>query len=172
MSFGGCAISPGQEINQAPPDMKWNATLFLLMVAVSLKAQSSIQGGIKLAYLETKGHVTDTSNAYKKEFGNAITATTEWYACDFFGRESVSAGVWVKNTGTKPMFFNYYVAFFDKDKNLVGAVTQGSFGKNGMKPGENTYLGSCQICLPKDKYKSIVSYQAVIYETDLPPEEN
>lgn len=152
--------------------MKWSVMLFLLLAAVSLNAQSAIQGGIKLAYLESKGHVTDASNAFRKEFGDVIRATTEWYAGDFFGRESVSAGVSVKNTGAKPMLFNYYVAFFDKDKNLVGAVTQSSFGKVGLKPGEESFLGSCQIILPKDKYKSIVSYQAVIYETDAPPKEN
>ena len=149
--------------------MKWSVTLFLLLAAVSLKAQSAIQGGIKLTYLESRGHVTDTSNAFKKEFGNVVRATTEWYAGDFLGQESVSACVSVKNTGTKPMLYNYYVAFFDQNKNLVGAVTQGSFGKNGMKPGGETFLGSCQIILPKDKYKSIVSYQAVIYETDASP---
>ena len=31
------------------------------------------------------------------------------------------------------MFFNYYVAFFDKDKNLIGATGQGSFGDDGLK---------------------------------------
>jgi hypothetical protein len=28
---------------------------------------------------------------------------------------------------------------------------------------------SIEVHLPKDKYKQIVSYQAVIYETDTPP---
>jgi hypothetical protein len=31
-------------------------------------------------------------------------------------------------------------------------------------------MGSCLIHLPKDKYKAIVSYPAVIYETDIPAE--
>jgi hypothetical protein len=41
-----------------------------------------------------------------------------------------------------------------------------------LKPGESTQLGSCLIHLPKDKYKDIVSYQAVIYETDKPPKKD
>jgi hypothetical protein len=67
------------------------------------------------------------------------------------------------------MFFHFYVAFFDKNKTLVGATGQGAFGNDGLKPDEETQLGSCLIYLPKDKYKTIVSYQAVIYESDLPP---
>ncbi len=67
------------------------------------------------------------------------------------------------------MYFQYYVAFFDKDKKLVGAAGQGSFGDTGLKPGEETQMGSCMVHLPKDKYKDITSYQAIIYETDIAP---
>jgi hypothetical protein len=146
-------------------DMK----LLFLLLAASLHAQSTIQGDIKLNYLkkdESGGVLTD--NAFKREFGNVVKATTSWSAGDFFGEETVSANVTVKNTGTKPMFFHYYVAFFDKDKNLVGATGQNNV-RRGLKPGEETYMGSCQIGLSKDKYKAIVSYQAMIYETDIPP---
>ena len=144
--------------------MKRIITLFLLLAA-SLHAQSIIQGDIKLNYSESMF----AENAFKKEFGNVVKATTDWHAGDFFGKETVFAGVTVRNTGTKPMFFQYYVVFFDKDKNLVGATGQGSFGAEGLKPGEETQMGSCLIGLPKDKYKAIVSYQAVIYETDIAP---
>jgi hypothetical protein len=61
------------------------------------------------------------------------------------------------------------VAFFDKDKNLIGSTGQGSFGDEGLKAGEETQMGSCLIELPKDKYKEIASFQAVIYETDTAP---
>ena len=145
--------------------MKLTTILALLLLAASLPAQSLIQGDIKLNY--SKSSFAD--NVFKKEFGDVVKATTHWYAGDFFGEETVFAGVTVKNTGTHPMFYHYYVAFFDKDKHLVGAVGQGSFGDDGLKPGKETQLGSCLINLPKDKYKSIVSYQAVIYETDIPP---
>jgi len=144
--------------------MKRIITLFLLLAA-SLHAQSIIQGDIKLNYSES---MSDDNN-FKKEFGNVVKATTSWYAGDFFGEETVFAGVTVKNTGTKPMFFHYYVVFFDKEKNLVCATGQGSFGDDGLKPGAETQMGSCLIKLPKDKYKAIASYQAVIYETDIPP---
>jgi len=144
--------------------MKRITTLFLLLAA-SLHAQSIIQGDIKLNYSDSMF----SDNAVKKEFGNVVKATTSWYAGDFFGQETVFAGVTVKNTGTKPMFFHYYVVFFDKDRNLVGATGQSSFGDQGLKPGEETQMASCLIGLPKDKYKAIASYQAVIYETDIRP---
>ena len=125
----------------------------------------SIEGEVKLNYSDSMF----AENVFKKEFGDVVKAKCNWYAGDFFGKETVFAGVTVKNTGAKPMFFQYYVAFFDKDKKLVGAAGQGSFGEDGLKPGEETQMGSCLIALPKDKYKEIVSYQAVIYETDIAP---
>ncbi len=98
-----------------------------------------------------------------------MKAKTQWRVGDFFGKETVFAGATVKNTGTKPMYFEYYVAFFDKDKKLIGAAGQSSFGDDGIKPGEETQLGSCLIHLPKGKYKDIASFQVVLWESDQPP---
>ncbi len=138
-------------------------TILLLFIAVVTRAES-LQGEITLKYSDS-GFSDD---AFKKEFGKIVKATTQWHAGEFFGQETVFAGIEVKNTGTKPMFFEYYVAFFDKNKKLVGATGQGSFG-DGLKPGEETQMGSCLIKLPKDKYKEITSFEAVIYETDVAP---
>ncbi len=99
-----------------------------------------------------------SKDVFNREFGDVVKATCKWRVGEFFGQETVFAGITVKNTGAKPMFFDYYVAFFDKDKKLVGATGQGSFGDDALKPGEATQMGSCMIHLPKDKYKEIVSY--------------
>jgi hypothetical protein len=135
-----------------------------MVLAVSAQA-ASIEGDIKLNYSKSMF----SEDVFKKEFGDVVKATCKWYVGEFFGKQTVFAGITVKNTGAKPMFFHSYVAFFDKDKKLVGATGQGSFGDDGLKPGEKTQMGSCMIYLPKDKYKEIVSYQAVIYETDIAP---
>ncbi len=135
-----------------------------MLLAGSLRA-ASIEGEIHLKYLDS----SFGDGVFKKEFGDVVKATCAWRAGDFFGEETVFAGVTVKNTGSKPMYFNYYVAFYDKDKKLVGATGQGSFGTDGLAPGKETQMGSCLIKLPKDRYKDIVSYQAVIYETDQAP---
>jgi hypothetical protein len=144
----------------------------LLSVIWTLSAQAAdmtaaIQGEIQLKYSES----SFAEDTFKKDFGNAVKATCNWYAGDFFGKPTIFAGITVTNSASKPMFFQYYVAFFDKEKNLVGTASQGSFGDEGLKPEETTQMGSCLIHLPKDKYKEIASYQAVIYETDAPPKE-
>ena len=126
---------------------------------------ASIEGDIKLNYTES----AFSDNVFKRSFGNIVKAECNWHAGDFFGKQTVFCGVTLKNTGTKPMYFHYYVAFFDKDKKLIGAAGQSSFGDDGLKPGEETQLGSCLVHLPKDKYKEIVSYQAILYETDIAP---
>jgi hypothetical protein len=71
---------------------------------------------------------TLSEDVFKKEFGMVVKATTDWHVGDFFGKETVFAGV------------RYYVAFFDKDNKPVGATGQGSFGDDGLKPGEETQM--------------------------------
>jgi hypothetical protein len=131
-----------------------------------LASADTIEGNIKLTYTDS---MFDKS-AFTREFGTVVKVTCHWHVGDFFGKETVFASVNVKNTGPKPMFYQYYVAFFDKNKKLVGAAAQGSFGDKGLEPGKETQLGSCLVHLPKDKYKDIVSYEAVFYETDTPPQ--
>lgn len=141
--------------------------LLILLAAASLQA-ASIEGNIQLKYTDS----AFDDGVFNQNFGDVVKATCAWRVGNFFGDETVFAGVTVKNTGTKPMFFHYYVAFYDKDKKLVGATGQGSFGKAGLKPGVEEQTGSCLIALPKDRYKDIVSFQAVIYETDQAPKKN
>lgn len=138
--------------------------LITMWFAISAQA-ASIEGPIQLKYDES----AFSKDTFKKGFGDVVKATCDWRAGEFFGKETIFAGVTVKNTGSKPMFFQYYVAFFDKDKKLVGASGQGSFGDDGLKAGEETQMGSCLIHLPKDRYKDVASYQAVIYESDIAP---
>lgn len=149
--------------------MKFIPTLLMaISVTASALAETTIEGHIKLNYSESDFDGT----VFKKEFGRVVKATCNWRAGDFLGKETVFAGITVTNTVSKPMFFQYYVAFFDKDKKLVGAAAQGTFGDKGLEPGKNIQMGSCLIHLPKDHYKDIVSYQAVIYETDVPPKKS
>jgi hypothetical protein len=139
--------------------MKPILSVLFLLVTLSLRA-AMIEGDIQLKYVDSGFD----DGVFKKEFGDTVKATCEWRAGEFFGRETVFAGISVHNTGKSPMYFNYYVAFFDKDKKLVGATGQSPM-KEGLKAGGTTQMGSCLIHLPKDRYKDIVSYQAIIYES-------
>jgi hypothetical protein len=145
--------------------MKWLCALLALIGSALPLFASSLEGEIFLKYDES----AFSKQRFEKEFGEVVKATTQWRVGDFFGKETVFAGATVKNTGTKPMFFEYYVAFFDKDRKLIGAAGQSSFGDEGLKPGEETQLGSCLVHLPKGKYKDIASFQAVLWESDRPP---
>jgi hypothetical protein len=137
-----------------------------ILCACSLHAASTTtEGPITLVYDESPF----SEKIFKKEFGNILKVTCNWRVGDFFGKETVFANITVKNTSAKPMYFNYYVAFFDKNGRLVGSTGQGSFGDDGIKPGDSDQMGSCLIHLPAGRYKDIATYQAVIYETDTAP---
>ncbi len=102
-----------------------------LLFAHEVRAASFIEGNIKLYF------TTDPfgNKAFKREFGEVIRAKTEWYVGEFFGQETLFGGAFLTNTGSKPMYFNYYAAFFDKDQKLVGAALQDSsfLGSDGLK---------------------------------------
>jgi hypothetical protein len=138
----------------------------LASMVLALSAQAaSIEGEITLAY-----SLSNTSGiALLKEFGDVVKATCGCRVGEFFGWESVISQITVTNTGSKPMWGQCCVAFYDKDRKLVGAAAQGFTTRRGLKPRTARALGPCRIILPKDKYKDIVSYQAVINEMDTPP---
>jgi hypothetical protein len=133
-----------------------------MIIALSCQAgTTAIEGDITLNYSKS----WSGDGVFKKEFGDVVKANAKWHAGDFFGEETVFAGISVSNTTATKIYFHYYVAFFDKNKKLVGTASQGGT----LDPAENTSLGSCLIQLPPDRYKDIVSYQALLYETDVPP---
>lgn len=131
----------------------------LVLASVGHAYAASVSGDIVLK--ETDSFKKES---FVKVFGDTLKATTTWRVGDFFGKQTVFAGVTVKNTGAKPLAFEYCVAFYDKDRKLVGAASQSSFGDEGLKPGADIQLGSCLIKLPKNKYKEIRYYEAVLYE--------
>lgn len=110
----------------------------------------------------------DESKLVKVTLGKSLKAECSFRIGEFFDKKTVFAGTTIKNPTAKPMFFQYYVAFFDKDKNLIGCASQGSFGDDGLEAGGETQLGSCLIELPADAVKLITSYQVVLYESDKP----
>jgi hypothetical protein len=110
----------------------------------------------------------DKDKAVKVEVGEKLQAVCSFYISDFFKKKIINAGVKVKNPTKKPVFFHYYVAFFDKDGKLLGCAAQGSFGDEGLAPGKETQMGSCLIPLPAAKFAEVKSYQVAFYESDKP----
>ncbi len=130
-----------------------------LCLAAMFARSASIEGEVELK--ETKGF----REGFTRTFGDNIKARTQWRVGDFFGSQTVFATVSVTNAGVKPLAYEFYVAFYDKDQKLVGSAGQGSSG-DGFVSGRETQLSSCLIKLPPNKYKEIKFYQAVIYESE------
>ncbi|WP_428940631.1 hypothetical protein [Fontivita pretiosa] len=100
------------------------------------------------------------------ELGKTVKVTARPYITDFFGAMIVNAGATVSNTGNKPMFFVFNIALFDKDGRLLGCANQTSFGDEGIKPGEETQLGSCFVHLPPEELKKVASFQVTLFESE------
>jgi hypothetical protein len=147
--------------------MRWlkhnTVAIAFILTCVNPTFGATVSGDITLK--ETDAFAKDS---FVKEFGDTLKATTRWRVGDFFGKQTVFAGVTVKNTGTNLLAFEYCVAFYDKNRKFVGAASQSSFG-DGLKPDDDLQLGSCLIRLPNDKYKEICYYEAVLYELPAQP---
>lgn len=104
-------------------------------------------------------------NALKVSLGIKVKADCSYYINpDFFGKKVISVQARVKNTSDKVMYYGYYVAFFDKGKNLVACS---SFGGPIAKlaPGKETFIGNV-LELPADRLKEVVSYQVTLLEDE------
>jgi hypothetical protein len=104
---------------------------------------------------------------FSREFGDVLKAKCDWQAVRLLGKETLFAGISIKNTDSKPLWFIYSVAFFDKDGKLVGAASSPCFLPDGLEPG-TTQRHPCSVYLPQGRYKDIRSYQAILYELDSP----
>lgn len=133
-------------------------------IALALGFAVTTRGAAVSGEIALKETDSPAKESFVKVFGDTLKATTHWRVGDFFGKQTVFAGVTVKNIGKSPLAFEYCVAFYDKDRKLIGAASQSSFGNEGLKPGTDLQLGSCLIKLPKNKYKEIKYYEAVLYE--------
>ncbi|MBI3736082.1 hypothetical protein HY256_06180 [Candidatus Sumerlaeota bacterium] len=108
-----------------------------------------------------------SEDVFKVEAGKIVKGTCSFYIDDFFDKKIINANIEVTNTAKRPMFCQYYVAFFDKDGHLIGCAGQGITGDEGLKPGQATQLGSCLIPLPPGTHEQVASYQVAFYESDV-----
>jgi hypothetical protein len=104
--------------------------------------------------------------ATKIELGTTVKLVAQPHISEFFGRKIINAGASVENTSSKPMFYAFNIAFFDKDNQLLGCVSQGAMGTKGIEAGQKFDLGSCIIPIPPEQLQKVASYQATFYESD------
>jgi hypothetical protein len=143
--------------------------LMFPLVALFLLALSGQAASLEGEILFSPRKSMTKGNAIRKEFGDQVKATTDWWLSTTSGREMLIASLSVTNTGPNPVWCSYYVAFYDKEKNLVCSGGTQMYDEEGVVPGKPVKTLPCVIFLPKDKYKDIFSFQAVLYEVDTPP---
>jgi hypothetical protein len=102
------------------------------------------------------------------EVGEKVHGKCKFVIEDFFGKKIIRANIEVVNTAEIPMHCHYYVAFFDKDGQLLGCASQGTSGDDGLKPGRNMQFGSCLIPLPIGTHEKVASYKVAFYESKSP----
>ncbi len=105
-------------------------------------------------------------DALTVQVGQKIKGTCKFSIRDFFKQKVINAGVEISNTSDRPMYCQYYVAFFDEHGTLLGCAGQGTFGDKGLAAGESTQLGSCLIPLPAGLHEKAVQYKIAFYESD------
>lgn len=107
----------------------------------------------------------ETEKALKVSLGDRVKADCKFFVIpDFFEKKVVSVQARIRNTGDKTLYYGYYVAFFDKDKQLIATSSfGGSIAK--LDPGKETNIGNV-IQLPPDQIKRIAHYQVTVLEDD------
>ena len=142
--------------------MKRFVTLALLMQIAAVAAYGETKEGT-CQLKPGKGFEKDL---FQVQVGETIKGTCRFFIFDFVGKKVINAAITILNTGDKAMHCQYYVAFFDKDGNLIGCAGQGTFGKTGLAAGQSTQLGSCLIPLPAGFHEKAVQYKIAFYESD------
>jgi hypothetical protein len=139
--------------------------LTILALLVQLPALAAL-GETKEGTCQLKRSGPFDKDAFTVAIGEKIKGTCKFRIVDFFGKETIDAGVTIVNTSDKPMHCQYYVAFFDERGTLLGCAGQGTFGAKGLAAGESTQLGSCLIPLPTGLAEKAVRYKIAFYESD------
>jgi hypothetical protein len=145
----------------------------VIPLAVLLACVAACPAAVEVTHKEgacklQKAGAFDDAKLFKITVGKHVRLTTRWRIDEFFGKTIINANVTVKNPTTKPLHYEYYVAFFDKEGTLVGCTGQGVMEDEGLKPGEEERLGSCLVTLPPARAQAVATYRLVLYESDKP----
>ncbi len=148
-------------------------TLAVITLAVLLASAAPCPAAVEVTHKQgpcklQKAGPFDDAKLFRITVGKHVRLKTRWRIDEFFGKTIINANVTVENPTAKPLFFEYYVAFFDKEGTLVGCTGQGVMGDEGLGPGDEQQLGSCLITLPLERAEAVATYRLVLYESDKP----
>jgi hypothetical protein len=92
--------------------------------------------------------------------GSGLKLESDFYRFEFGGKTSVAANGVLKNTSGKKLNGALYIAFFDKDKNLVASAARTSIF---LDAGKDLLVANV-LEIPTDQIDKIASYQISVYE--------
>jgi hypothetical protein len=139
---------------------------FVMGAVLALTLAGAAFGETKEGTCRLKDGKAFDEDVFTVKVGDKVKGTCKFYIDEFFKKKIINANIQVENTTKKPLYCQYYVAFFDKDGNLIGCAAQGSFGKEGLAAGKSTSFGSCLIPLPAGFHEKVVQYKIAFYEGD------
>jgi hypothetical protein len=109
-----------------------------------------------------KAEFPDGKNHVKTTVGDGLKFESDFYRFEFGGKTSLAANGTVKNTSDKKLYGSLYIAFFDKDKNLMA-----SSGRTEIMLAAGKQLVVANVLdMPPAQLEQIASYQVTIYESD------
>ena len=133
---------------------------FVLLISCAAAALAAEQSETNNAAIKFAGI---TSKPTKLQLGKTLKFEAELKPIDVAKTWAVSVGGHLENPTDKKMFFSYQIAFFDKDKNLIGCQNYTHFIEPGKKAQAGTFIS-----LSADQIDKIASYSVVFYESDAP----
>jgi hypothetical protein len=137
------------------------AALLVLLAADARPATKS--GAVKLQ--ELKSQDID-KKAFKVSVGDRVKADCTYHIIpDFFGQKAISVHARIKNTSAKMLYYGYYVAFLDKDKNLITCSAFGGSEFTKLGPGKETNIGNV-VVIPVSQLARIAFYQVTVLEDE------
>jgi hypothetical protein len=130
----------------------------LILIAFAMPTQASeatIRKSEKVSFSQQK--------SFKKEYqiDNKIKLSCYYRVKNFFKNKVIYAKATISNNSQKSVFFAYYVAFFDKNNNLVGSTGQYSLN-DPIKKGEDFVTNTCIIPIPVSEIETITSFKLTL----------
>jgi hypothetical protein len=98
----------------------------------------------------------------KLTIGEGLKLETDFHRFEFGGKTALAANGNLKNTSKKRLYGAMYIAFFDKEKNLVACSGRTTIT---LDAGKQTFVGSV-LEIPPELMDKIASYQVRIYESE------
>jgi hypothetical protein len=130
-------------------------TLMVCVVLLTLPAAllAQTKSG-EASFRDAKTHI-------KVAVGEGVKYETDFHRFEFGGKVSLAANGTLKNTTTKKRYVALYVAFFDKDKNLLGSSGRTTI----LEPGKDL-LAAYVVEMPAEQIDKVTSYQITLYESE------